>query len=355
MLDLDNLTHQQSDFSADFVYTYQSDVASDYWHFLNNSLGYGYPSCSTTVGLTSPASATTQVGQSYSQTNVGSGGAAPYTYSLAFFSQPPAGTTLNTATGTVSGTPTTAGVFGYVIQVADSEYPPQTAMNVVSGTIAPATLVLTSTASSTTQVGQSYSQTNVGSGGTTPYTYSLSAGTLPAGTTLDTSTGTVSGTPNTTGAFNYTIEVTDSGSPVQDRDASQQRYDRRHSANSDGGEPERRPAGGRYLGDDHRHELDRSECGGVRRHRGDPIHRQQRDQDHRDFTGRIGRDRRRDGDVRERNERDECGRSLHLCVAAHDAAGAQARWLARQRQRRAGRVGVAIRRRQYRDRRRISG
>jgi hypothetical protein len=215
MLDLDNLTHQQSDFSADFVYTYQSDVASDYWHFLNNSLGYGYASCSTTLGLTSPASATTQVGQSYSQTNVGSGGAPPYTYSLAFFSQPPAGTTLNTATGTVSGTPTTAGVFGYVIQVADSEYPPQTAMNVVSGTIAPATLVLTSTASSTTQVGQSYSQTNVGSGGTTPYTYSLSAGTLPAGTTLDTSTGTVSGTPNTTGAFNYTIEVTDSGSPAQ--------------------------------------------------------------------------------------------------------------------------------------------
>ena len=80
---------------------------------------------------------------------------------------------------------------------------------------APSPLTLTSTASATTQMGQTYSQTNVGSGGTTPYTYSVSAGTLPAGTTLNTSTGTVSGTPTAAGAFSYTIKVTDSGSPAQ--------------------------------------------------------------------------------------------------------------------------------------------
>jgi hypothetical protein len=77
------------------------------------------------------------------------------------------------------------------------------------------TLTLTSTASNATLVGQSYSQTNVGSGGTTPYAYSVSAGTLPGGTTLNAATGTVSGTPTNAGAFSYTIKVTDSGSPAQ--------------------------------------------------------------------------------------------------------------------------------------------
>ena len=76
-------------------------------------------------------------------------------------------------------------------------------------------LTLVSTASATTQVGQAYSQTNVASGGTTPYTYTLYAGELPAGTTLNTSTGTVSGTPTTAGAFSYAITATDSGSPAQ--------------------------------------------------------------------------------------------------------------------------------------------
>jgi hypothetical protein len=163
--------------------------------------------------LTSNPSATTQVGQSYMQTNVGSGGTTPYTYSVSAGTLP-AGTTLNTSTGTVSGTPTTAGAFSYTTKVTDSGSPTaQTATQTVTGTIT-SVLTLTSIPSATTQVGQSYMQTNVGSGGTTPYTYSVSAGTLPSGTTLNTSTGTVSGTPTTAGAFSYTIKVTDSGSPT---------------------------------------------------------------------------------------------------------------------------------------------
>ena len=127
----------------------------------------------------------------------------------------PAGTTLNASTGTVSGTPTTAGGFSYSIRATDSGSPAQTVTNGTSGTIAPATLTMTSTASATTQIGQAYSQTNVASGGTTPYSYALSSGTLPAGTTLNASTGTVSGTPTTAGSFSYSIRATDSGSPAQ--------------------------------------------------------------------------------------------------------------------------------------------
>jgi hypothetical protein len=71
-------------------------------------------------------------------------------------------------------------------------------------------VVLTSTPSSNTHFGQSYSQANVGSGGTSPYSYSLFAGTLPTGTSLNTVTGTVSGALTGAGTFSYTIQITDS-------------------------------------------------------------------------------------------------------------------------------------------------
>src|SRR6185437_7959977 len=53
-------------------------------------------------------------------------------------------------------------------------------------------LMLTSTPSSTTKIGQTYFPTNVASGGTPAYTFSLFARQVPRGTSLDTSTGLVS-------------------------------------------------------------------------------------------------------------------------------------------------------------------
>jgi hypothetical protein len=43
----------------------------------------------------------------------------------------------------------------------------------------------------------------VASGGTPPYTYSV-AGTLPAGLTINTTTGAVTGTPTAAGTFSVT-------------------------------------------------------------------------------------------------------------------------------------------------------
>ena len=53
-----------------------------------------------------------------------------------------------------------------------------------------------------------YSQTITGSGGTAPYTFNVTAGTLPAGLTL-TSAGVISGTPTTAGPSTFTIRGTD--------------------------------------------------------------------------------------------------------------------------------------------------
>ena len=60
-----------------------------------------------------------------------------------------------------------------------------------------------------------YSTTLAATGGTTPYTWSISTGSLPTGLTLGASNGAISGTPSAAGTFTFTVKVTDSGSPAQ--------------------------------------------------------------------------------------------------------------------------------------------
>ena len=57
-------------------------------------------------------------------------------------------------------------------------------------------------------LGVAYSQQITASGGTAPYTFSVTSGTLPAGITL-TAAGVMAGTPTATGASTFTVRATD--------------------------------------------------------------------------------------------------------------------------------------------------
>jgi hypothetical protein len=59
-------------------------------------------------------------------------------------------------------------------------------------------------------VGSAYSATLTATGGTPAYTFSIYSGSLPAGLSLNASTGVISGTPTTAGTYAITFKVKDS-------------------------------------------------------------------------------------------------------------------------------------------------
>lgn len=146
------------------------------------------------------------VGVVYSAPIGASGGTSPYTCSISSGTLP-AGLTLTGCT--VGGTPTTAGPSTVTVTVTDSSSPTKTTSQPETITINPSgTLSLTATLPIAT-VGVPYTYTLQATGGTTPYTYAVTAGSLPAGITMA-SDGVISGTPTQPGATSFTATVTDS-------------------------------------------------------------------------------------------------------------------------------------------------
>ena len=149
-------------------------------------------------------------GASYSQTLTASGGAGPYTWSISSGSLP-AGLTLNSSTGEISGTPTTNGTANFTVQVTDANLLTDTQVQSITVNVVPTIDPIT--LSDATQ-GTSYSQTLTVTGGTGPYTWTIISGSLPAGLTLNASTGEISGTPTATGTSNFTIQVADANMSI---------------------------------------------------------------------------------------------------------------------------------------------
>ncbi len=157
------------------------------------------------VSTTFSAPPAAVIGTAYTDTLTATGGTMPYTWSVNAGALPP-GITLSAA-GVLAGTPTTAGSYPFSVNVVDANNGIATASITL---VVTAVLALTFGAPPGGQVGFAYSDTLTAAGGTPPYTWSVSSGALPAGLTLNASTGVIAGTPTAGGTTSFTVKVTDS-------------------------------------------------------------------------------------------------------------------------------------------------
>ncbi|MGB9030293.1 MAG: putative Ig domain-containing protein, partial [Acidobacteriaceae bacterium] len=182
---------------------------------VTGSQAYTWTVNPATIAIAPAAGALTATqGAAYSQAFTASGGTAPYTYAVSAGAVP-TGTTFNTTTGVLSGTPTVAGPYSFSIKATDSSTGtgPYTVTNAYTLTVGAPTLVITPAAGALTAgtIGVVYpTVTFAASGGTAPYTWSLASGAVPAGMTFNAAAGTLSGTPTAAGAFSFSVKVTDS-------------------------------------------------------------------------------------------------------------------------------------------------
>ena len=136
-----------------------------------------------------PAPPGGEVGVTYSDQLTVTAGTSPFTWSVSSGSLP-AGISLS-PDGNLSGTPTATGTSSFTVKVTDAHG--QSATQATSITVADG-VSTTFAAPPAAAVNSAYSDTLTATGGTTPYTWSVNSGTLPAGLTLS-SAGVLSGTP----------------------------------------------------------------------------------------------------------------------------------------------------------------
>ncbi len=173
----------------------------------------GPPASPLTITPTTLPGAT--IGSPYSATMMATGGVPSYTWSL---SSNPSWLSINPSTGVLSGTPTgTSGsTANFTVTVTDSQTPTHATQSVGQSiviTVAPLQITTTSLSSGTE--GTAYSATVTAAGGVPPYiNWNVNTGSLPAGLTINSSTGVISGTPTALGTSTFTVQVTDSETPA---------------------------------------------------------------------------------------------------------------------------------------------
>jgi len=146
-----------------------------------------------------------------------SGGSGTYTWAITKGTLPK-GITFDGQTAVLGGTTTQPGTFNFTIQVTDT--PGDTASQAVALNVSGAIgITCNSCFAGTTTLpagtpGSPYMATFTAVGGIAPYTWSITSGTLPAGLSINASTGTISGTPTTPQApTTFTIQADDSEVP----------------------------------------------------------------------------------------------------------------------------------------------
>jgi len=125
----------------------------------------------------------------------------------------PAGLALDATTGAITGTPTTAETSTVTLQATNSVGADSQTFIYSVLEVAVSPVIITASPLNAGTVGSSYSQTFAATG-TLPITWSIQSGALPAGLTLNSTTGQVSGIPTTDGAAAFVTRATNAAGYV---------------------------------------------------------------------------------------------------------------------------------------------
>lgn len=182
---------------------------------------YYNPSIGEDVTQTKTASATTLAIPVWTDSSIGTnaqvnvsfnnGISATNATSYSVFSGAlPTGLSLNTSTGAVTGTPNTTGTYTGTFRATNANGYVSANFSVV---VWSAVSWTDNTIVTSGQKSVAYSDDISASGSPTP-TYSVSSGSLPPGLSLNSSNGNLTGTPTTSGTYNFTLRAAHSYSNV---------------------------------------------------------------------------------------------------------------------------------------------
>ena len=146
--------------------------------------------------ITSPATATATVGQAFSYQIMATNN--PTSFDATGL---PVNLTVDTSTGLISGTPSAAGTFSITLSATNAG---GTGTAPLTLTVNPPPPDITSPSTATATVGQLFSYQITATNAPT----SFNATGLPAGLTINTATGSISGTPTAVGTFSVTLSAT---------------------------------------------------------------------------------------------------------------------------------------------------
>ncbi len=130
----------------------------------------------------------------------------PAEFTLTSGSLPPGIVMTTTATRAIfTGIPTATGIYHFTIQA----FVTQGAIQTISHKSYIIAVLEINNIPTAARVGTAYSFQFTAIGGTSPYTFAVTSGSLPSGLTMSTS-GLITGSPTTVGTTNFTVAVTDS-------------------------------------------------------------------------------------------------------------------------------------------------
>jgi hypothetical protein len=177
-----------------------------------NASIFVYPSLPPTIDA--PSTLQAFVGEPFSFQFTASAGAPPFNWSVSSGSLP-SGLALDSASGVLSGAPSSIGSTNVTIRVTDARS--RITEKAITVNVTPVQLAIVNSLLPGGTVGLGYSAQLIATGGRQPYSWTLTQNTLPPGLSLTGSSGLISGTPASTGDFTFNIRVTDAESHTSNK------------------------------------------------------------------------------------------------------------------------------------------